>query len=227
VSDLQRFFHQLVAKLSATDPARLYQPLAVADIQGSVIPYGANRRALALESAEDYDVLLLRLCSGEGGLARTEPPEIQQRFEGELAGPNPDLGLLRTHGDALVWLSGNAVARALALDPHAAYVPPPFPAQETFSPAPGHTASATPSPEDEDELPLDEIRAGAADAGHPADAAGLMCLYCGGTLPTGRQVNFCPHCGQSQTTLRCPACQAEIELGWRHCAGCGAPVADH
>jgi predicted RNA-binding Zn-ribbon protein involved in translation (DUF1610 family) len=224
VSDLQQFFRQLVANLSAADPVRLYQPLPVADIQLAIIPYRANRRALALESAEDYEMLLLRLCGGEGGFARTDPPEVQAKFEAELTGSNPDLALLRVHSDALVTLSEHAVARALAVDPHAAYTPPPAPAQETSSAGPSHTRPADDG--GEDELPLDEIRAPGDPDTHPADAAGLMCLYCGGTLPVGRLVNFCPHCGQSLTILRCPACQAEIDQGWRHCAGCGAPVGD-
>jgi double zinc ribbon protein len=223
VSDLQQFFHQLVANLSAADPVRLYQPLSVSDIQLTIIPYRTARRALALESAEDYEVLLLRLCAGEAGLARTDPPEIQARFEAELAGSNPDLSLLRTHADALVTLSGHAVAHALGADPHAGYAPPQTPALETSGAAPSHTP-----PMDEPEYmpPLDGIRSSAGLDAHPADAAGLMCLYCGATLPLGRPVNFCPHCGQSQTTLRCPACQAEVELGWRHCAACGAPAGD-
>lgn len=223
MSDLEHFFRQLVGNLSTSDPTRLYQALPVADIQHVIMPYRVSRRALGLESAEDYEVLLLRLCAGEGGLARTDPPEIQARFQSELAASNPDLGLLRAHGDALVSLSGHAVARALAVDPHAAYAPPPAPAEETFDAAPSHTP---PGEEAEDDLLFDDVRAARTTEPHPADAAGIMCLYCGGTLPAGRSVNFCPHCGQSQTTLRCPACQAEIELGWRHCVGCGAPVGD-
>jgi hypothetical protein len=224
VTDLDHFFRQLVVNLSAADPARLYQAIPVADIQNEIIPYRTNRRALGLASAEDYEVLLLRLCAGEQGLARTSPPEVQAKFESEIAGGNPDLGLLRTHGDALVSLSGHAVALALAVDPHAAYAPPAVPAEETFGGVPGHTA--LPDGGLDEELSLDEVRAREDGDPHPADAAGFMCLFCGGSLPANRPVNFCPHCGQSQTTLRCPACQAEIEVGWRHCAGCGAPVGD-
>jgi hypothetical protein len=224
VSDLDHFFRQLVVNLSAADPARLYQAIPVADIQNEIIPYRSNRRALGLASAEDYEVLLLRLCAGEQGLARTSPPEVQAKFESEIAGGNPDLGLLRTHGDALVSLSGHAVALALAVDPHAAYAPPEVPAEETFGGLAEHTV--LPDGGLGEELPLDEVRTGEDGNPHPADAAGLMCLFCGGTLPANRPVHFCPHCGQSQTTLRCPACQAEIEVGWRHCAGCGAPVDD-
>ncbi len=224
MSDLHHFFRQLVANLSASDPTRLYQALPVADLQHVIIPYRTSRRALALESAEDYEVLLLRLCAGEGGLARTDPPDVQAQFQSELAGSNPDLALLQVHGDALVSLSGSAVARALALDPDAAYAPPPTPAGETSGATSTHTQPPTDEPEDE--LLFDELPAGGADESHAADAGGVMCLYCGATLPGRRSVNFCPHCGQSQATLRCPACQAEIELGWRHCVGCGAPVGD-
>jgi predicted amidophosphoribosyltransferase len=52
------------------------------------------------------------------------------------------------------------------------------------------------------------------------------CLYCGGSLPTGRTVNFCPHCGQSQTQILCPECRSEVEPGWRHCVNCGAAVGE-
>lgn len=223
MSDLQHFFRQLVANLSASDPTRLYEALPVAELQHVIIPYRTSRRALALESAEDYEVLLLRLCAGEGGLARTDPPDVQAQFQSELAGSNPDLALLQVHGDALVSLSGSAVARALALDPDAAYAPP-APAEETFGAASAHTQPPVEGPDDG--LLFGEPAPGGNDEPHAADAGGVMCLYCGATLPGGRAVNFCPHCGQSQTPLRCPACQAEIELGWRHCVGCGAPVGD-
>jgi hypothetical protein len=52
------------------------------------------------------------------------------------------------------------------------------------------------------------------------------CLYCGGRLPVGRAVNFCPHCGQSQTLTLCPGCRSEIEPGWKHCVNCGRAVAE-
>ena len=214
MSDLERLFHLLVANLAAVDPRRLRQPLQVAEILRDVLPYRANRRALGIESAEDYEALLLRLCAGDGGLARTDPPEIQARFRSELATPNPDLSLLRTHGDALVSLTGPAVARALATDPHAPYAPPTPVAEGALGP-----------PEETEGLPLDEVSPSGEPDHAPGEAADI-CLYCGGPLPVGRQVNFCPHCGQSQTALRCPACQTELEYGWRHCVNCGARIGD-
>ncbi len=50
------------------------------------------------------------------------------------------------------------------------------------------------------------------------------CRYCGGALPGGRRVVFCPHCGQNLTVQRCPACGSELELGWKFCITCGRGV---
>jgi predicted RNA-binding Zn-ribbon protein involved in translation (DUF1610 family) len=250
VTDLERLFSHLVFTVAAADPARLNAPISIADIQFGIIPYRAHRRALEAESSEDYEALLLRLFGGEGGLARTDPPELQARFGQEAHSANPDLRLLREHGDALVSLSTAAVRRVLLADPHDSYAPP---ATTDSSPdaafvevpvetlAPGATHTAAPVdlsleaehelelelPDAAESLPLDKVRAAPASPTSRAGAgAGAMCLYCGGTLPAGRQVNYCPHCGESQTTIRCSECQSEVELGWRHCIHCGAAMGD-
>jgi len=54
--------------------------------------------------------------------------------------------------------------------------------------------------------------------------AGDRCRSCSEPLPTGRPITFCPHCGQNVTTLNCPACGAELELGWKFCPSCGRPA---
>jgi len=58
-----------------------------------------------------------------------------------------------------------------------------------------------------------------------ASAVGGRCRYCSGTLPDGRQLTFCPHCGQDLTVQQCPACSTELELGWKFCTTCGRGVA--
>ena len=55
---------------------------------------------------------------------------------------------------------------------------------------------------------------------------GPRCRYCGGGLPDGRELRFCPHCGQNLQVLNCPGCGADIEAGWKFCVSCGKAVPD-
>jgi Double zinc ribbon len=50
------------------------------------------------------------------------------------------------------------------------------------------------------------------------------CPFCGGTLPEGRTVMYCPHCGNNLSVSRCPACGSELEKGWKFCVTCGRSV---
>ena len=50
---------------------------------------------------------------------------------------------------------------------------------------------------------------------------GEQCRHCRGELPAGREIVFCPHCGQDLTVQHCPACGTELELGWKFCVTCG------
>ena len=117
MTDLERLFRQLVANLRATDPARLRRPMVLADIRDVILPYRANRRALQIETSEDYEVALMRLCAGERGFARLDPYEAQTEFASELEGSNPDLGLLQRQEKAMVYLDSEAVARVTASNP--------------------------------------------------------------------------------------------------------------
>jgi hypothetical protein len=54
--------------------------------------------------------------------------------------------------------------------------------------------------------------------------AGEECPHCKGQLPTGRPINFCPHCGQDLTVHHCPACGSELEHEWKFCVTCGRAV---
>ena len=57
-----------------------------------------------------------------------------------------------------------------------------------------------------------------------AEALGGKCRYCAGALPEGRRLTFCPHCGQNLTVQHCPACNTELEVGWKFCTTCGRGV---
>ncbi len=112
--DLAVFHRLLVERLRASGPDRLSQPISLGEISTSILPYRNNRRALGVESNEDYDMLLLRFCAGEGGFARTEPEELQAALQNEAISNNPNLDLLRELAWAQVRVSSEApVTRTL------------------------------------------------------------------------------------------------------------------
>ena len=224
MTELERFFRRLVDNLIAIDPARLHRPVELGEIAQSIVPYRTNRRALGLESNEDYDMVLLRLCGGEGGYVRTDPPEVQEAFAAQAGSPNPDLSILRDLGSTGLILATEQLAYALGPEPDAVFAPPEL--EEEIAPM---------RPADPSVIPLDSVRWTRAtiepvpeEEETPPDIIERTgrCSYCGGSLPTGRTVNFCPHCGESQSYIRCPSCQAEVELGWKHCVSCGAAILD-
>ena len=243
MTDLERFFRRLVERLAATDPAGLHRPLPLDEIMYTLVPYRANRRALGVDTSEEYELVVMRLCAGEGGLVRTEPEEARVRFVRELATPNPDLAALHSFESVLVTLRPEALSRALR-PPEPS--PEPAPLDHRDDPLEAFSLPEIPGLEalrvDDDERESAEAPSdpGAESFGAEADDLGLdpepetvpepeppgRCLFCGGRLPTGRAVNFCPHCGQSQTLSLCPGCRSEVEPGWKHCVHCGRAVAE-
>ncbi|MGH7508951.1 MAG: zinc ribbon domain-containing protein [Gemmatimonadales bacterium] len=210
MNELERFFRQIVRNLTATDPARLRQPLPVADIRDSIVPYRTNRRALELESSEDYELVLMQLCAGEGGFFRTDPEEVRAELEAEVRSSNPDLELLHRYENAVVHLESEPLAWALDPKPELAFAPP---------------AHSDQRGKGEERITRESWPDEPYNAPHPErpenDRDIARCSQCQGVLPAGRIINFCPHCGQSQVLTTCPVCQGELEAGWRHCVSCG------
>lgn len=204
MNDLERFFRQIVRNLAATDPARLHRPLPLPDIRDSIVPYRANRRALQLESSEDYELVLLQLCAGTGGFASTEPEDVRTLFAAELRTSNPDLQILHQHENAVVRLETQPLAQALGPKPELAFAPPDHAIDLAVAEAPS--------------VELPEL----SSVEPNSNGSISQCALCGGLLPTGRVVNFCPHCGGHRVVDRCSVCRSEIEAGWRHCVSCGA-----
>jgi hypothetical protein len=79
-------------------------------------------------------------------------------------------------------------------------------------------------------FPLSSATAGESARPTPAAMPTLLsvpegCPFCAGTLPEGRTVVYCPHCGNNLSVTRCPACGGELEKGWKYCVSCGRGVA--
>jgi hypothetical protein len=199
VTDLERFFRRIVSNVAAIDARRLNEPLPLAEIQVSIVPYRTNRRALQIDTSEEYEMVLLRLCAGEGGYVRTDPEEARRKFEEEVRSPNPDLEVIHRFEDVTVILRPDRVDRALR------------PEAEGFDQAEEFVDEVVA----EDEMIENEIV--------EEEIVGSQCVYCGASLPD-RPVKFCPHCGQSQVAMVCPECHADVEPGWRHCVNCGVAL---
>jgi hypothetical protein len=120
---------------------------------------------------------------------------MQDAMRKELSSPNPNTAVFRDFAAARVTLTSEAV-RHFADSPTSLQRGAPTATPRAMTPAPTSGSSA----------------AGA-------------CRYCGGTLPDGRRVLFCPSCGQNLMVQRCPACGTELEIHWKYCITCGRGVA--
>jgi hypothetical protein len=169
----------------------------VADIRKSLLPYRAQRRALGLESVEDYETVLLRLVAEERGYVKTQPPAAAVRCRDELGQSNPDLAVLEDLADATVQLTSLAASQILN---------------------DGQPEVASP--------PLEKAPEPTMSKDKSDTASSKACSVCQGALPVRRTATFCPHCGERLIPLTCTRCGSEFESGWRHCITCGAPVQD-
>ena len=139
MTEVERFFRRLVSTLAASHPTRLQGPLLLDDITGSILPYRTHRRALELDTVEDYEAVLLRLCAGEGDLVWTEPEDARKRFVEESRSHNPDLTSLYAFENVYLSFRPEPLLWALAPDPRADYAPPAGPEPLPSMPMPEPT----------------------------------------------------------------------------------------
>ena len=214
--ELDRLFERLVQTLAKD--VRLAVPFPAADVYERLVPYRSNRSHLRVATHQDYEMTVLRLLSGERGYVRLEPDDVRDAMQREVTAVNPDPTMFRTFPDARLMINRLAAERFLRGE--AAYAPAP-------------SASAPDDEADEDDHEEEELEAEIAvprtssdtpfELADDDESPGRQCAYCGGTLPRGRKINFCPHCGQppSGEELKCPACGAEVDVGWTYCVSCG------
>lgn len=233
MTDLERLFRLLVTTVTSTAPERLTRPFEVADLYQNILPYRLYRRDLGFETNQDYELALTALLAGAGDYLIVGD-RMRDALERELASPNPDPGAFRQFANEQVTINPDALARvaqsgdlrtadAIAR-PRGGMVDegdPPRPGAATVAAPPAGAMSATAAP---------EPPAAAPNPAPPGRApivpsAGETCRYCGGRLPEGRPITYCPHCGHDQTVLHCDACGTELEVGWKFCTTCGRKVA--
>ncbi len=253
MTDLELLVRRLVDRIQEKDPAAIHRPVTLKDVRRGLLPYRAYRNPLRLTSVEDYDLLLLRLCAGEGDYVRINPPEAAERCRQEVAGPNPDLTLVSELDEVTVQIGAEALQRVMSLE-----VDVPSAAAEPVQPASDlpllpldapEPPAATPMLEEPDiELPpappppeprlrlsrpeptpkpvlrLSRTEPAPPDPSKSGAEAAPTCPRCRESLPRTRRVVFCPFCGERLDPLRCSRCGTELEPGWKHCITCGRPT---
>lgn len=255
---LERLFRALVLRVREVRPENLSRPFEVADVLRTFVPYRATRAEVGVETAEDYEVLIVRLLSGERGFVFSDEV-MQEDLRRELDSGNPDLRALQAYGTAKVTLAQHAMRQVLEAVPaleSGAPKPLTEPARESAAARPVAPRAESPRPVAPPALleslptPLPPMLGDLAEAigsasegrvRHSFQAHGSRipdptaeataraprpgCRFCSQPLPEGRDVTFCPHCGQNLKVRRCPGCSAEMELGWKFCVSCGRVAA--
>lgn len=236
MDDLDRLFRRVVHNVRASYPDLLTQPFEVAQLYQQVVPYRLNRRELGVATVEEYELALMQLLAGTRGYL-TGDADMQRALRDELEGMSPDLSAYRGYANSHVAIAADAVrnidqqaigygaAASAALEPVVAEraterigaraTPP---ASGAAEPHPHQPVSEMPSSSGASQPAPGARHGGDAATGHTA------CRYCGGSLPHGKSIVYCPYCGHDLTVQHCPACNTELEIGWRFCITCGRQV---
>src|ERR671938_186821 len=110
MDDLDRMFRRLVQNIRNGYPEYLAHPFEVSELYQHLIPYRHNRRELAIDTNQDYEVALCRLLSGERGYLVVDEV-VRDALRRELSTPNPNTAIFREFAAARVSLAQDAQRR--------------------------------------------------------------------------------------------------------------------
>lgn len=216
MTDVERMYRHLVRTIRAGFPQFIAQPFEVGELYSTILPYRLHRRELGLETNSDYEHTLLELLSGANGYLIIDD-RMRDVLAAERASGNPNPARIRDFATACVQLSREGLARidtgataATAAGPtvtRAAVAAPVRSGDRPVIPTPPRPATEAPPRRETKPITVPDV------GGH--------CHFCKGELPPGRQIAYCPHCGQDLTVAHCPACGSELERGWKFCVTCG------
>jgi Double zinc ribbon len=253
MDNLDRMYRHLVRVVRSRFPQHLAQPFSVSDLNQTILPYRLHRRELGLDTNDDYELTLTELVSGArdylivddkmrdtlgAALGEVNPdPSAFKKFASSMVALSPsalrslDVGLDEGAGSSILpgrtapsagmpaTAAAAAPARGAVRPAPSAPAPPPAPKPPTTPAGPAATSA---SPAMSTPTTTTKTSGGVRVV---VPQAGDRCRSCSEPLPAGRPITFCPHCGSNVTTLNCPACGSELELGWKFCPSCGRPAA--
>jgi Double zinc ribbon len=201
MDDLDRLFQRLVHNIRNGHAEYLSVPFTVQELYDTLVPYRHYRRDLGIETNQDYEAALTRLLSGENGYIRADQ-SMQDRLKKEMASQHPDLGAFRDYAETRISLVPAAVQK-LGVS---------IPAQNAGGYSVGSRATGGNGSTESTTLTVPSLSTMEFPDG---------CRFCGGTLPQGRPVTYCPHCGQNLAAKHCEGCGAELDPVWKFCVNCG------
>lgn len=224
MDDLDRVFHRLVSNIRHRHSEYLTLPFTVQELYETLIPYRHHRRELGIETNQDYEIAVARLLSGERDYLLADQA-MRDKLVSELKSGHGDPGAFREFAASKVSLAPEALRRIRALTAAGDEEP----AEASVSPTPSPTINKTfpvaaPAPDAPPPVESPKSAPAAALSSMMNAAVPEGCRFCGGTLPEGRAVIYCPHCGNNLSVSRCPACGSELEKGWKFCVTCGRGV---
>ena len=203
MDDLDRLFQRLVHNIRNGHAEYLSVPFTVQELYDTLVPYRHYRRDLGIDTNQDYEAAVTRLLSGEKGYIRADEA-MQERLKKEMSSPHADVGAFRDYAETRISLAADALQKL---------------------------GVAVPSQNAGGYSIVRSGQAGNGNGGAPADAANVFgvstmevaegCKFCGGTLPEGRKVIYCPHCGQNLAAKHCAGCGGELDPAWKFCVNCG------
>jgi predicted RNA-binding Zn-ribbon protein involved in translation (DUF1610 family) len=227
MDDLDRVFHRLVSNIRHRHSEYLTLPFTVQELYETLIPYRHHRRELGIETNQDYEIAVSRLLSGERDYLLADQA-MRDKLAAELQSGHGDPGAFRDFAASKVSLAPEALRRIRALTASGEGEDSAEPAAAA---APAQPAISKTFPVASPPMPAPPVTAETSRAAPAAALSSMMnatvpegCRFCGGTLPEGRSVVYCPHCGNNLSVSRCPACGSELEKGWKFCVTCGRGV---
>ncbi len=226
MDDLDRLAFRLVRTIRQHHPQLRERGFTLTDLEERLLPYREARREMADSSAGTWERSLLRLVGGERGYVDAGV-ELQQACRHALAAPSPTIALVRS------WSGSSLMLGASAEQVGSERVSGAFGAA-ALSSVNSFDRSAQAAPQGAvgsvSHAELSKATTGGAISASTRGAGTVLptpmghktgCRFCGGRLPEGRGVTYCPHCGLDQTKRQCPACSTELDAAWRFCVTCG------
>ena len=232
MDDIERMYRHLVRTVRANFTPFLTQPFEVGELYQTILPYRLHRRELGLETNQDYEMAMLALLSGTRGYLIVDD-KMRDVLAAEQSAPNPDPSIVRDFASSHVALAPEALRRlevegrasgSMTSIPAPAAVPPRQSGGIAALSSPAGTRPSAPTPASG--IPTEGMATRRTARPITIAPTGENCPFCRGHLPAGRQVSFCPHCGQDLTVVHCPACGSELERGWKFCVTCGRSALD-